>query len=68
MSSPGDLIDLERRIDELRVHTHGSGLVAIDRWLDNSRTAIRNRAVAKPASVEHEHNGVRRCRDYTATC
>ena len=36
--SPGELIELERRIDELRVHTHGTGLIVIDRWLANSRT------------------------------
>src|SRR5271166_3135752 len=29
-SSPGELIELERRIDELRVHTHRTGLIAID--------------------------------------
>ena len=40
--SPGELIELERRIDELRVHTHGTGLIAIDRWLANSRSAIRH--------------------------
>src|SRR5208337_2425798 len=45
--SPGELIELERRIDELRVHTHGTGLIAIDRWLANSRSAIRARAVAE---------------------
>ena len=36
--SPGELIELERCIDELRVHTHETGLIVIDRWLANSRT------------------------------
>jgi len=50
--SPGELMELERRIDELRVHTHGTGLIAIDRWLANSRSAIRARAVAEQTSIE----------------
>jgi hypothetical protein len=50
--SPGELIELERRIDELRVHTCGTGLIAIDRWLANSRSAIRARAVAEQTSIE----------------
>ena len=45
--SPGELIELERRIDELRVHTHGTGLIAIDCWLASSQSAIRAPAVAE---------------------
>jgi len=68
ISSPGELIELERRIDELRVHTHGTRLVAIDRWLANSRSAIRARAVAEQTSIKDEYTGVRRCPDYTTSC
>ena len=67
-SSPGELIELERRIDELRVHTGGSRLMAIDRWLHNTRTAIRVRAVAEQTSIKDEYTGVRRCPDYATSC
>ena len=67
-SSPGELIELERRIDELRVHTHGSPLTAIDRWLDHSRRALRERALADSISIGHQYTGVRRCPDFTASC
>ena len=67
-SSPGELIELVRRIDELRVHTHKSRLIALDRWLDNSRSAIRERAVAEQTSIEDEYTGARRHPDYTMSC
>ena len=66
--SPGELIELERRIDELRVHTHGTGLMAIDRWLYNTRSAIRVRAVAEQTSIKDEYTGVGRCPDYATSC
>ncbi len=53
--SPGELIELERRIDELRVHTHGTGLIAIDRWLASSRSAIRARAYAEQTSTADKY-------------
>ncbi len=59
--SPGELIELERCIDELRVHTHGSPLIAIDRWLVNSRSALRERALAESLSSGDKYNGARRC-------
>ncbi len=68
ISNPVELIELERRIDDLRAHTHGSPLVAIDRWLANSRSTLRERAIAKQTSSEHQYNGARRCPDYTASC
>ena len=67
-SSPGELIELERRIDELRVHTHGIGLIAIDRWLANSRSAIRARAVAEQTSIEDKYTSTRRCPAFTTSC
>jgi len=66
--SPGELIELERRIDELRVHTGGTRLMAIDRWLHSSRSAIRARADAQQTSIKDEYTGVRRCPDYTTFC
>ncbi len=63
-SSPGELIELERRIDELRVHTGGSRLMAIDRWLHNTRSAIRARAVAKQTAIKDVYTGGRRYPDY----
>jgi len=66
--SDPEVIELERRIDELRVHTHGSPLIAIDRWLDHSRRALKERAVAEQTSIEHQYTAVRRCPDYTASC
>ena len=66
--SPGELIELERRIDELRVHTHGTGFIAIDRWLDNSRSAIRARAVAEQTSIEGKYTSARRYPQYTTSC
>jgi hypothetical protein len=68
ISSPGELIELERRIDELRVHTGGTRLMAIDRWLHSSRSAIRARADAQQTSIKDEYTGVRRCPDYTTSC
>ena len=67
-SSPGELIELERRIDELRVHTGGTRLLAIDRWLHNTRSAIRERAVAKQTAIKDVYTGDRRCPDYTTSC
>jgi hypothetical protein len=66
--SPGELIELERRIDELRVHTNGTRLLAIDRWLHNTRSAIRARAVAEQTSIKDVYTSVRRCPDYTTSC
>jgi hypothetical protein len=51
--SPIELIELVRRIDELRVHTHGTQLTAIDRWLDSSRSAVRARIVAEQTPLKH---------------
>ncbi|MGO9238280.1 MAG: hypothetical protein ACLP4V_30875 [Methylocella sp.] len=66
--SPGELIELERRIDELRVHTHGTGLIVIDRWLANSRSAIRARAVAEQTSIDDKYTSARRCPAFTTSC
>ena len=68
ISSPDELIELKRRIDELRVHTHGTGLIAIDRWLANSRSAIRARAVAEQTSTADKYTSARRCPAYTTSC
>ncbi len=54
-SSPGELIELEQRIDELRGHTHGTGMIEIDRWLANARNAIRARAVAEQTSTADKY-------------
>ena len=67
-SSPTELIELERRIDELRVHTHGTGLLAIDRWLRSSQRAIRARAVAEQTSIEDKYTSARRCPAFTTSC
>ena len=66
--SPGELIELERRIDELRVHTHGTGLIAIDRWLASSRSAIRARAYAEQTSTADKYTSACRCPDYATSC
>jgi hypothetical protein len=66
--SARELIELERCIDELRVHTHGSPLIAIDRWLVNSRNALRERTLANSLSIGHQNTGVRRCPDHTTSC
>jgi hypothetical protein len=68
ISNPGELIELERRIDELRVHTHGSRLIAIDRWLDNSRSAIRERVLTEQTSIKEVYTGVCRCPEFTTSC
>jgi len=67
-SSPDELIELERRINELRVHTGGTRLMAIDRWLHSSRSAIRVRAVAEKISIGHNSTGARRCPDCMPPC
>jgi len=67
-SSPGELIELERRIDELRVHTGGTRLLAIDRWLHNTRSAIRARVVAEQTSIKDVHTSARRCPDCMTPC
>ncbi len=66
--SPVELIALERCIDELRVHTHGSPLIAIDRWLVNSRSALRERVLAESLSNGDKHTGARRYPEYTTSC
>ena len=66
--SPDELIELERRIDELRVHTHGSGWIAIDRWLASSRSAIRARAVAEQTSTADKYTSARRIPAYATSC
>lgn len=63
--STGELIELERRIDELRVHTHGTSMASIDRWLDNSRSAIRERVLAASISTGDQYPGALRYPEYT---
>ncbi len=67
-SSPAELHELERRIDELRVHTHGSPLISIDRWLESSRKAIRERALAESISIKDKHTGAPHCTEYRTSC
>ncbi len=66
--SPGELIELERRIDELRVHTGATRLLAIDRWLHNTRSAIRASAVAKQTAIKDVYTSPRRCPDCMTPC
>ncbi len=63
-----ELIALERRIDELRVHTQGTCLIAIDRWLDSSRTAIRERVDAEQTPLEDIYTRTRRSPSCVTTC
>jgi len=65
---PCELIELERRIDDLRVHTHGSSWISIDRWLDHTRTAIRARVVAEQIPIEDIYTSARRCPDCVTVC
>lgn len=60
-STSVELIELERRIDELRLHIHGTPLIAVDRWLKNSRSALRVRVVAERSSITVLHSSVRHC-------
>ena len=66
--SPIELNELVHHIDELRVHTHGTEFLAIDRWLGNSRSAIRARVVAEQSSLVDLHSSSRRRREFTASC
>ncbi len=67
-SSPVELMELERRIDALRVYTHGTPMIAIDRWLDNSRTAIRARVTAEQTPVKDIYAGVTRRHGCVTSC
>ena len=67
-SSPGELIELEQRIDELRGHTHGTGMIEIDRWLANARNAIRARVVAEQTPLKDIYTSARRCSDCMTPC
>jgi hypothetical protein len=66
--SPIELLELERRIDELRVHTHGTQLIGIDRWLDSSRRALRARVIMHGISIGEKHTGARRPPEHTLPC
>jgi hypothetical protein len=66
--TPIELFELERRIDELRVHTHGTRLIGIDRWLDNSRRALRARIIMHEIPNGEKHAGARRSPERTLPC
>ncbi len=58
-----DLIVIEQRIDALRMHTHGTPMIAIDRWLDNSQAAIRARVDAEQTALKDIYSTTRRFPD-----
>jgi hypothetical protein len=56
----GELLELQRRIDQMRRHTAGTQLTALDRWLDQSRAVIqtRTRAALTPQVSEYPRQQV----------
>ena len=67
-SSPAELIELERRIDELRVHTRGTRMIAIDRWLAKSLSTLRARISAEQTPLKEIYASARRCPDCVTSC
>jgi hypothetical protein len=66
-SDHAELMELERRIDQLRVHTHGTCMVAIDRWLDNSRSVIRARVDGEHTPLKEIYTPTRHSSHYVTT-
>jgi hypothetical protein len=66
--NPVELLDLKRRIDELRVHTHGTGLIAIDRWLESCRSSLESRFLTCTCAIENEYNVARLCPKCSSSC